>query len=221
MGTPNSLTQTLIADERRDADEVGARMHSDALLQAARRVDWRFLLPEPELGRVACLGPARGTLPESLRLFSASLTVIETPQARENTAQYDVVVASGPSDEALRQMVGLVRPGGFLYVEACGPLRPGRLLNDRGPRPRFAADYLAAVERHGFVEARAYWHWPNFESCHEIIPLDDRTALLHALTRRGSDRLARLKSAFGWWLVQAGVFARTVPCFSVVARKEG
>jgi len=221
METHSSLTHTLVADERRDADEAAARTHSDALLQASRRVDWRFLLPNPDLGQVVYIGSARGALPESLRLFSASLTVLETPRARGDTVQYDVVVASGPSYPTLRQMARLVRPGGFLYVEAHRRLWPGRPSSVKVPQLRCAADYIAVVERLGFVEARAYWHWQNFESCNEIIPLDDRAALLHAFTRRRSDRVTRLKSALGRWLVQVGVFARLVPCFSVVACKRG
>lgn len=221
MVTHSSLTHTLSAGERQDANRTGMQTHSDALLQASRRVDWRFLLPDPELGQVACVGPARGTLPESLRLFSASLTLIETPRACGDTAQYDVVVASGPSYQTLRQMARLVRPGGFLYVEAHRRLWPGRPVSVKVPQPRCAADYLAVVERLGFVEAQAYWHWPDFESCSEIVPLDDRAALVHVFTRRRSDVATRLKSTLGRWLLWSGLLALVIPCFSIVAHRPG
>jgi hypothetical protein len=45
---------------------VTASSH-DSLLQASRRLDWRFLLADPELGRVACLGSHDPELVESLR----------------------------------------------------------------------------------------------------------------------------------------------------------
>ena len=192
-----------------------APLDADALLQASRRVDWRFLLPDPNLGRVAFLGPARGPLIESLRLFSAALAAND---AAGQDGLYDIVVAVDPEHAVLRRAAGLLRPGGHLYVEARGPFKPARLL--RGGRPRFAAGYVAAVRRLGLVEAVAHWHWPNFESCAEIVPLGERDALLLALARRRGGAGARLKSALGRALLWSGMFARLAPCFSVVARKS-
>ena len=56
----------------------------DALLQASRRVDWRFLLPEAELGRVACIGETDPDLVRSLRLFSSELTASQAASANED-----------------------------------------------------------------------------------------------------------------------------------------
>jgi hypothetical protein len=57
----------------------GLEATSDAALGVVRRIDWRFLLPDPTLSQVAHIGPAQTTLLESLRLFSESLTVIGMP----------------------------------------------------------------------------------------------------------------------------------------------
>jgi len=193
-----------------------AQRDADALLQTSRRVDWRFLLPDPNLGWVAYIGPARGTLVESLRLFSRALTIVD-PAAGPATPQFDVVVAHQPAYETLRRATERVRPGGFLYVEAVGPFRRGRA--GGGRTPRFPADYIAAVERLGLAEATAFWHWPNFESCAEIVPLGDPGALMLAFARRRSGAGARLKSALGHALLRSGLFARLTPYFSIVARK--
>jgi hypothetical protein len=69
------------------------------------------------------------------------------------------------------------------------------------------------------AEATAYWHWPSFEACAEIVPLADHAALLLAFARRRSGAGARLKSMVGRVFLQSGLFVRLVPCFSVVARK--
>jgi hypothetical protein len=196
---------------------IAAQHDADALLQASRRVDWRFLLPDPNLGWVGYIGPSRGALVESLRLFSRALTMVE-PSVAPSASQFDVVVASSPSREALRRAAELIRPGGFLYVEAFGPFRR-RWRTGRGRSLRFAADYVATMERLGLAEATAYWHWPNFESCAEIVPLADQDALLLAFSRRRSGAGARLKSAAGRALLRSGLFARLAPCFSIVARK--
>ncbi|HET9221685.1 MAG TPA: hypothetical protein VFO07_04240 [Roseiflexaceae bacterium] len=199
------------------ANDQPAALDADALLQASRRVDWRFLLPDPNLGQVAYLGPRRGALLDSLRLFSAALAVGEA--ASIGGAQYDVVVAHAPSLDGLRRAAGLVRPGGFLYVEVYGLTHRRRLGRGYSHWPRFGADYLAAIERLGLAEATAHWHWPNFESCAEIVPLADRDALLLAMRRRRSGAGARLKSILGRVLLRSGLFVRLAPCFSVVARK--
>src|SRR5262245_35723918 len=126
MVSDNLLTQPMIAGEPHAANNQATQLDADALLQASRRVDWRFLLPDPNLGRVAYLGPARGALLESLRLFSVSLALGEAAGA-----QYDVVVAHNPSLDGLRHAAELVRPGGFLYLEAYSPLHRRQLR--RGP----------------------------------------------------------------------------------------
>jgi hypothetical protein len=200
-----------------------AELHSDALLQASRRLDWRFLLPDPRLRQVAYSGPGRGALLDSLRLFSESLVSLDA-SLDSAQAQYDLVVVSAPAYPALERAAAAVRPGCFLYVEVH---RPFRLLRRRArgtvagaPQLRDAADYVAVIERQGFGEVAAYWHWPNFENCAEIVPLDDRAAILLAFARRRSGAAARLKSAFGRGLVRSGLLAWAVPCFSVVGRKH-
>jgi hypothetical protein len=216
MVSDSSYTPPLLGDPARLQPAQIEQRDADALLQASRRVDWRFLLPDPNLGQVAYIGSARGALVESLKLFSTALTLID-PAAGPISDRYDVVIANMPTIESLRRAVGLVRPGGFLYVEAYGPFRRGRRAGGRGLR--FAADYVAALDRFGLAGAVAYWHWPNFEACAEIVPLFDQDALLLAFARRRSGAGARLKSALGRALLRSGLFTRLAPCFSIVSRK--
>lgn len=196
-------------------------MESDALLQASRRIDWRFLLPNPELGRVAYIGPARASLLESLRRFSTALTVIEPgprPGDGEKLGLYDVVVAVAPRAAALQQVVDLLKPGGWLYLEAHGPFARRGLGLHTGRLP-FARDYVATLRQLDLDEVEAYWHWPDFEHCTKILPLDDPAALLHVFPPQRSSVSGRLKSALGRWLLQSGLLAIVVPCFSLVARR--
>jgi hypothetical protein len=123
--------------------ESYTQTQADALLQASRRVDWRFLLSHPNLGRLAYLGSEDRPLVEALHLLSV-----------------------------------------------------------------------------GFAEVETYRHWPNFEACAEIVPLDDPAAVLHVLSRRRSGGAARLKSAVGCWRLRIGLLARIVSCFSIVARRQ-
>ncbi len=129
-----------------------------------------------------------------------------------------------PSREALRGAAELLKPGGFLYIEAKGLLWPKhwrlrRRPRATSPRLRHAADYIAALSQLGFGECSAHWHWPNFEACTRLIPLDDPAALMHAFQRERNSVAARLQTAAGAALVRSGLLARIVPSFSVVARK--
>jgi hypothetical protein len=195
---------------------VDVQMDNDTLLQASRRVDWRFLLPNPNLGAVAYIGPARSTLIDSLRLFSDSLTMIaERPST--STEQYDIVVAHNPSSSQLRNAIDALRPQGWLYMEGYHPFSLSRLR--RGERPRFSTSYLRALRQRGLDELAAYWHWPNFEACTEIVPLLDSSALLLSLGRRRSGKGSFLKAILSRALVRSGALPLLAPCFSVVARK--
>lgn len=209
----NLLAPPIMGKGQQAKTESYIQTQADALLQASRRVDWRFLLPHPNLGQVACLGPADRSLAEALRLFSAALAVIEnTPLQDSCAARFDVVVACRPSHDMLERAAELVRSEGFLYVEVCRGWGSGWVCSP--------ADYTSAIRRLGFAEVEAYWHWPNFEACAEIGPLDDLAAMLHALSRPRSGGVARLKSAIGRWLLRMGLFARLVPCFRIVARRQ-
>ena len=48
----------------------------DHALQLVRRLDWRFLMPNPILGDVAYIGPMSGTLPSALQQFSELFTIV-------------------------------------------------------------------------------------------------------------------------------------------------
>ncbi|MFQ5858335.1 MAG: hypothetical protein ACE5LU_22260 [Anaerolineae bacterium] len=203
------------------------QINQDALLQASRRVDWRFLLPEPNLGQVAYIGPAAGTLLESLRLFSTSLIIIEPSREHvKDAAQHDVVIAKAPTLEALRQAARLVRSGGFLYVEAYGLFGPGWLRPPvhyqsllKRPLLPFPVHYMTVAERLGFHGGQVYWHWPDFESCSKIVPLDSSAAVRYAFAQGQDTATGRLKATLGHWLLRSGLLPQMVPCFSIVAQR--
>jgi hypothetical protein len=72
---------------------------NDALLQASRRLDWRFLLREPELGQVACIGSHNPELRAVLRVQQA--TKSGAASAAVNPAR------NGPSDKIAGGWPGL------------------------------------------------------------------------------------------------------------------
>jgi hypothetical protein len=186
---------------------------NDALLQASRRLDWRFLLPEPELGRVACVGVDDPDLVESLRLFSSGFSAADAAASRER-ASYDVVVLRNPTSEDLAEAVSLLRSGGWAYVEVEGSLSPRR-----SGRGRSARGYANALRRLGLVDVGAYLHWPDFDSCRAIVALDDAVAVRHALARARRGSRARIVRRLAPVLATTNLLAAVAPCASVVGRR--
>src|SRR5690606_22634784 len=105
-------------------NDMPASLQSTSLLEASRRVDWRFLLPDPNLGVVAVAGMASRSLREALPLFCEQVSFVEAPYSAAQ--QVDVVVICGGLDAPLADALALVKPGGHVYVEMHG--RAGRSL---------------------------------------------------------------------------------------------
>jgi hypothetical protein len=201
----------------------------DALLRMSRRVDWRFLLPSPHLGDVAYIGVNGPMHLDSLRLFSNFLTNLDSIRTSEkNRREFDGIVLSEPSYEILRRATNLVKSGGFIYLEVRKPLNPVELVKDlysrmrKGfPRLIVPGDYLLLFEELGFTEVQANWHWPSFQACTKIIPINNESALDYAFLQSGRSTKARLKAILGHWLQRSGLLWWVLPCFSVVAVRDG
>jgi hypothetical protein len=185
----------------------------EASLQASRRIDWRFLFPTPDLGRVACIGVADADLLESLALFSAALKVVDSASGEELDASHDVVVLRNPPREAVEAGSRLLRPGGWLYLEV------ENSTSSRAPgAPRSVRACARELRRCGLVEVSTHVHWPDFASCRAIVPLDEVSAVRHGLARGSTNG--------GWFLTRlAPVLAATrqlgpfVPCASAIGRR--
>ena len=176
----------------------------DSLLQVSRRADWRFLLPDPELGRVACV-TTDAELAEACSRLAASTVLLSVPEDGEPGA-FDIVVLTGPSPADLASAVALLRPGGWIYVE----LRPP-LFRRRGTR-----DWIIAMERLGLVGVEAHRHWPDFSSAVEIVPLADACAIQNMLLRRTA--AASVKKVVARLLSAAGLLGLVAPCASLIGR---
>jgi hypothetical protein len=211
-----------------NANNAQHARHSDQLLEASRRIDWRFLLPNPQLRNAAYVGAANNEHLRSLALFCTSLTEVKTfPTEGKLSSQYDIVIVSDPTGEMLRGAAELGRPGGFLYVEVYGLFSLARFRrrsagrnNMRGLRLRHPAGYVALAEQLGFIDVQTHWHWPNFETCTKIIPLDNPEAIRYAFALSGWMLIGRLQSVFGRWPLWHGLVGWAVPCFSMMALRS-
>ncbi len=153
-------------------------------LTLARRLDWRFLLADPQLGRVLIAGTPDRELVAALEAFSGAIVVDPTERA-------DVVVVHAPTAAVVRGAIERVAPGGSIVIELVGRARPGRA----GQLAAASAGDVAERLRHdGFIDVHAAWVWPDHGAGLEIVPLDRPALIRLSLARRRSGRRARLKA---------------------------
>lgn len=183
---------------------ASARLTATSPLERVRRVDWRFLLPDPLPRRVACLAPHDPSVAEAFELLGAEVTT--GPGAAAPWGSYDVVVTRRARPVDVQRAAELLRPGGSIQLEV------------RGRQARGCARRLRA---HGFVQARAYWNWPGWRDCRELVLLDSPDVIRFALGRRRQHGLAAAKGRLGRALLRAGVLPLAVSQASVLAAKPG
>jgi SAM-dependent methyltransferase len=197
-------------------------------LAAVRRVDWRFLLPHPELGRVGWLGDLPPSLRAGLEASGAEPVALGHDPVnfseRPHLQPCDCVLSVSPNGfrspaersfpVQLRAIPAVLRPGGWLIIEVHGLGGRHGLRRPLAPRA-----WVRALERQGWEDVRVYWHWPNFEASSQVVPLAEPAALRLALGRGGSGRTGWLTAALGRFGLATGILPRLVPCFSVIARR--
>ncbi|MCX6044534.1 MAG: hypothetical protein NT075_05425 [Chloroflexi bacterium] len=210
-----AISQTGTIPPMKIIETAAPQAGRDGQLQASRRIDWRFLLPDPRLGRVAYRGPAKGSLVSALQQFSTTLTLF--PLAGPNVAGpsgqpgFERVVLHSPNVADLDRAAAVLMPGGYLYWEID---RTKKLVGLHHFR-----HYVSALARRGFTDIHVHWHRPNFEGCLELIPLDQPSALNYVFARVAGTRSGQLQMAVGRILLKTTLLARLVPCFSLVACK--
>lgn len=206
-----------MADEMINTSEANVPNQPDAsdpldeMLQRSRRVDWRFLLPDPRLGRIVYFGPADDSLRAALADFAEDVTDADM-LATDSPEPFDVAVLRMQPTDRLARARALLKPGGTLYLEI--QRRVGRDI------PWQLRRYAAAAERAGFDEIETFWNWPNFARCTKILPVDDSCALTNAIVNNRRGMLAWMMlnaTRFGFRL---GVVGWVAPCLSLIARRE-
>ncbi len=210
-----SNTEILASPLAADPGNGGA---CQSRLEIVRRLDWRFLLPEPKLDSVLYAGPEHGDLLPALRMFCESLNTSFFPgteSLQHRLAQPALVVAKRVTRKHLESVTALLDSGGYVYWE----------LERRGSSPGMARlqSYQKAVQfvsSLGFSDIEAYWHRPTFEACLEIIPLNDRRVHKFVFSRNKVGLKGVLQTLIGQVFRHTNIPDYFVPCVSLVARKQ-
>ena len=143
--------------QRHDREHALTSVWSEDVSNSLRRVDWRFLLPNPHPLRSICY--AHGALAEAVARISAA-----TSDPRRDAAQKgrcDLAVAVNPPAVTLKSALAALAPGGSLYVEWRTPLVEAATVRKR----------LAGA---GFEQIRCYEPSANPSIYHSVswVPLE-------------------------------------------------
>ena len=242
----NRLEESKVAQRPTVDDEFGSEekvdnyADRDRKLQLSRRIDWRFLLPSLDLHRVAYIGPEGGAQPVALNQFCDSLKIIHPPYHEVyepgHHSKFELVVLHSRDLADIEKARMLLVPGGYLYWEIA-PRKWRSFLREMTKSgtqiysrqnpiwkecfgSRHFRHYVESLERHGLCTIQVNWHRPNFESCLEIIPLNNPKALDYVFARGASNLMGQIKLLAGRYLMKAHLLAHLVSCVSVIAYKH-
>ena len=208
----NATIQSEIQAPALATPERQSKSFSDLDLQLSRRLDWRFLLANTQLENVAYIGKQKPSLVAGLEKFSACLTIVSSKTAEALPGTFDLVVVASATPPVFECAARILKNGGWIYVEVGFSARLRAKLQGLNG---FRTDLLCA----GLRDVRAYWHRPSFETCREIVPLDDRVALDYVLSRQQADFADKLKSRAARFASQTGLLPFVLPSVSLLACK--
>jgi hypothetical protein len=182
------------------------------LLQASRRIDWRFLLPRPQLACIVYIGRHDAALIGALRAH-ADLTIVGADTDQPSPSSFDLAVLKDASLGSISAGRDLIRPGGWVYAEAGGVLRRPRA----GARP--VSRWRRAFVDAGLTEVTAHWHVPNHDAAAFLVPLDDPAGVRLVLRRHQGSAAGQVKAIMGRLLVATGLIELAVRDASVLGRR--
>lgn len=147
----------------------------DERLQAARALDWRFLLPSPRMSRVL-LSTRDTVLSQSIITTCEQLVSFEDDLPIHDI--FPLVICSGMDRPLIGQIAPRVAPGGTLVILSDTSNRRGKWARWRGvPLRRQRQELGGTLAQAGTFTLRAWWHSPNRSQCKTLVPLDDRHAV--------------------------------------------
>jgi hypothetical protein len=156
--------------------------------ESVRRLDWRFLLPDPALRRVIYWGPEPDPLLAALRRFCDSILVVAPRTDLTRRRQlFDLAVIRSADAEPIRRIHGLLAPGAFVYWEPfarpCANTRglAGRMQFRSLPSARTLERCLRSI---GFETISINWHYPDIETARFVIRLGDHAATTQLIAGR-------------------------------------
>jgi aminoglycoside phosphotransferase len=203
-------------DDRASASVQPPSGPRDDRLHAARRIDWRFLLGSPDLGRVRVIGAPDPWLERGLHEAAHEVRLGSAAPAGSADQPFDTAIVTGrPSRDALREAARSVATSGRLVIEVDlgGPTRvvaPGTAVR------------LARSLRADGWHVTTWWAWPVRSRLSMWARADDPIALRALGSRLGRPRgplVGGIAGVLGRSGAGQAVLVSTVPSITIVGER--
>ena len=174
-------------------------------LDASRRIDWKYLLGEPQLRDVTVLDPVGDDLRTALEVFADRVrpVPIDDIELRDPGEPYsDLVVVPGANARRLEQALSLVPPGGWIYAEF-----PRRSLSSFRDPARLPG---------GFSPIRRYWVHPSHASPKAFVDLGSPGPVRALVARHTRGPIGRILSL----MLRPAPIRRRLGPVALVARRN-
>jgi Phosphotransferase enzyme family len=201
----------------------------DERLRDARRLDWRFFLPAPGLGRVAVAGAVEPDLVAALTsvtratvaALAAGATGLDPTAARlDPTADgpFDTIVLSGSVTRTdLKAAAAAMAERGHLVIELDGALTPTRRIG-RGALPGTSTRIVRSLRAGGF-DVVEWLAWPSIARAVAFARADDQLAVQGWVVRRFGPRAGAAIGIASRSALGSSAVAAVAPARVIVARR--
>ena len=221
---PFSMPHAASFEAVNDRDRAGFRpgvhpLSRDRRLELARRIDWRFLLADPRLGRVSVGGrPDDGLLAALAAATRDEDGPAGVTRVGDGRGQADSVVLSGAFDPAeFAAAAAAAAPGGRLVVE----IDRARVGRTGGPASLAAGIRIMRSLTAGGWSARTWFAWPHRSGATSWAATDDRAAVRALFARRFSTGPLHVAAGLAAGRVGRRLLEVAAPTLTVVAERSG
>lgn len=183
-------------------------------LALSRRIDWRFLLPNPTLDNAASVGRCDKSLRSALELFSPTTEFHESATSLSQGREFDLVVLSSSRAADVEQVAPRITPGGSIYIEV------RRRLTAPATWFRTPARVASHLRQLGFENVQSHWHWRRFTSATSFLPIHDGDSAAHYFfNHQATSFRGWCKTLVGRIALEFGFRDLLIGSYSIVGRK--
>lgn len=174
-------------------------------------LDWRFLLPVVEHGRVGYGGRIGPDTAAAMTLLDAGATRIAL-NGRTGAGAFDLVLLSQPDLPLLEKGVRSLSADGWICLQVHRKFTLGR-------GPHTLAGWKRVLERSGFDEVNIYWLVPTLEHAERLVPTASEAAVRDTIAHYSSARFGKAKAPVARLALRLGLFNIAAPAGMVIGRR--
>jgi len=174
-------------------------------------LDWRFLLPVAQPGRVGYGGHVGPDAAAAMNLLDPAATRIDV-DGSAGAGEFDLVLLSQPDLLLLEEGIRSLRAGGWICLQVKRNFSLGR-------GPHTLGGWKRALDRAGFDEVDIHWLVPTLEHPERLVPTASEAAVRDTIEHYSSARFGKAKAPVARLALRLGLFNVAAPAGVVIGRQ--